>query len=127
MQEPTTNAESPPTWTAASPEAEPAAGATPGDEATPATAGTPGGPNRRNLGLAALAGAIGIGALAIGIAIGGGAPSGGSATPPAADNRPAVVSDAAWTSPDGSTQIRLDERGGPGMRDAIGRGATPPG
>lgn len=127
MQEPTMGAESPPTWTAPSPEAEPTAAGTPNDgatpasagtpgaEATPVTAGTPGGPNRRNLGLAALAGAIGIGALAIGIAFGGGAPSGGSTTVPAADDRPAVVSDAAWTSPDGSTQIRLDDRGGRGF------------
>ena len=123
MQEPTTNAESPPTWTATSPEAELAAGATAGDEATPAPAGTPGGPSRRNLGLAALAGAIGIGVLAIGIAIGGGATSGGSTTLPAADGRPAVVSDAAWTSPDGRTRVGLDERGGHGMRDGIGRGS----
>jgi Domain of unknown function (DUF5666) len=135
MQEPTTNAESPPTWTATSPEAEPGTGATPGEGATPAgagpsgegampaPAGTSGGPNRRNLGLAALAGAIGIGALAIGIAIGGGAPSGGSATVPAAEGRRVVVSDAAWTSPDGRTQVRLDERGGRGMPGAIGRGA----
>ena len=121
MQEPTTNVESPPTWTATSPEAEPAAGSTPGDEAGPATGGTPGGPNRRTLGLAALAGVIGIGALAIGIAIGGGASNGGSATVPAADDRPAVVSDAAWTSPDGGTRARLDGRGGRGFGEGLGR------
>jgi hypothetical protein len=122
MQEPTTNVESPPTWTATSPEAEPAAGSTPGDEAGPATGGTPGGPNRRTLGLATLAGAIGIGAVAIGIAIGGGgAPTGSSATMPAADDRPAVVSDAAWTSPDGGTRARLDGRGGRGLGEGLGR------
>jgi hypothetical protein len=121
MQEPTTNAESPPTWTATSPEAEPAAGSAPGDEAGPATGGTRGGPNRRTLGLAALAGAIGIGALAIGIAIGGGAPAGSSATVPAADDRPPVISDAAWTSPDGSTRARLDGRDGRGLREGLGR------
>jgi hypothetical protein len=126
MQEPTTNAESPPTWKAVSPEGEPATGTIPSDDvvsaggATPGGA-TPGGSNRRNLGIAALAGAIGIGALAIGIAIGGSAATGGSATIPATDHRPAVVSDAAWTSPDGSTRVRLDERGGRGLWDGIGR------
>jgi len=128
MQEPTTNAGAPPTWTATSPEPEPPAGATPAratpaGDIEPATAGSPGGSNRRNLGLAALAGAIGTGILAIGIAIGGGAPTGGSATLPAADDRPVVVSDAAWTSPDGRTRTGLDERGGRGMRDGIGRGS----
>jgi len=121
MQEPTTNAESPPTWTAASPEGGPAAGTIPSDVLEGAGGATPGGSNRRNLGIAALAGAIGIGALAIGIAIGGSASTGGSATVPASDHGPTVISDAAWTSPDGSTRARLDERGGRGLRGGIGR------
>jgi hypothetical protein len=40
---------------------------------------------------------------------------------PAADDRPAVVSDAAWTSPDGGTRARLDGRGGRGFGEGLGR------
>ncbi len=78
-------------------------------------------PRRRTLGLAALAGAIGIGAMAIGIAATAAAPS--DLAPAARAAAPAVGAEAAWTSPDGATRIRTDELDGRGVRGGLDRSA----
>jgi hypothetical protein len=120
MQDPTTNAEAPPTWTAPSPEGqEPPA--PPAAESPSPGSPEPSRPDRRVLGFAALAGAIGVGALALGIAVGSGGQPATTVATPVAHDRPAIVSDAAWTSPDGSTRVRLDGRGGRGLGEGIGR------
>ncbi len=73
----------------------------------------------RTLGLAALAGALVVGVLAVGFALGSGATPGGSTAVPAAGGQPADVAAAGWTSPDGRTQVRLDDRGGRGFRGGM--------
>jgi hypothetical protein len=121
MQEPTTNAGSPPTWTGPSPEGQEPPAPPPADDSPSPGSPEPSRPDRRVLGFAALAGAIGVGALALGIAVGSGGQPATTVSTPASHDRPAVVSDAAWTSPDGSTRVRLDERGGRGLGEGIGR------
>ena len=87
----------------------------PAPEAPPVGEATSGRPRGRTLGIAALAGAVVVGVLAIGFALGSGTSTDNAAGAPAAQRQPARVSDAAWTSPDGRTQARLDERGGRGF------------
>lgn len=113
----------------ASPSAEPAYVPAP-PEPEPAPAGPSSGsrPRGRTLGLAALAGAAGVGVLAAGFALGTGADD---ASVPAASAAPAAersdrsgrIVDAGWTSPDGRTEIRLDGRGGRGLAGGRGSGA----
>ena len=76
----------------------------------------------RTIGLATLAGAIGIGAIAIAVVAGG----------PRNDAAPAAVTDqlqaaaaplgevSAWTAPGGTTDVRLNRGGRGGMRDFMG-------
>ncbi len=80
------------------------------------------GPRGRTLGLAALAGAVAVGVLAVGFAIGSGAAS-DDATVPTGGREPARITEAGWTSPDGRTQVRLDGRGGRGLRGEAEWGA----
>ncbi len=84
---------------------------------------TPSRPRGRTLGLAALAGAVAVGVLAVGFAIGSGASSNDAATVPANGRESAPVTMAGWTSPDGRTQVRLDDRGGHGLRGGFEGGA----
>jgi Domain of unknown function (DUF5666) len=77
----------------------------------------------RTLGLAALAGAVVVGVLAVGFALGSGASTNDAAAAPAGARAPAAVTEAGWTSPDGRTRVRADERGGPGFRGGAGWGA----
>lgn len=88
---------------------------------------SPGSPSGRTLGIAAVVGAVAVAALAVGLAIGGGAPRGSGAqgvdTPGAAQAR-VPISDAGWTSPDGRTGIRLDNRGFGGRGGAFGRSSV---
>ena len=70
----------------------------------------------RTLGLAALAGAVVVGVLAVGFALGSGASTNDASTAPTVVRAPAAVTAAGWTSPDGRTQVRPDGRGGPGFR-----------
>ena len=119
----------PPTWSAdpsiaEAPEpnaAGPAAGAAP-----PRT------PGRRALGLAALVGAVVVGSLVVGFAVGSRdtATSETAAQPGPQEQGygqgrgPARLDEAVWTSPDGRTTARLDERGGRGMRGIAGQDIT---
>jgi hypothetical protein len=80
-------------------------------------------PRGRTLGLAALAGAVVVGVLAVGFAIGSGATSKDAAGVPTSGRQPAGITEAGWTSPDGRTQVRLDGRGGPGFGGGSERGA----
>ena len=80
-------------------------------------------PRGRTVGLAALAGAVAVGVLAVGFAIGSGVSSDDATTVPTGGREPARITEAGWTSPDGRTQVRLDERGGRGLRGEAGRGA----
>ena len=70
-------------------------------------------PRRRTLGFATLAGAIGIAAIAAGVAATSGAPASGS--PAAQGAVPALGAAAGWTSPDGGTQVLPDELDGRGF------------
>lgn len=88
-------------------------------EAPAAASTSPRGPGGRTLGLAAIAGAVVVGVLAIGFAVGSASPSDGT-VPPAADRQPATITEAGWTSPDGRTQVRLDGRGGHGLGGGLG-------
>jgi hypothetical protein len=92
----------------------------PAPDAPSAGDSTPGRPRGRTLGIVALAGAVVVGVLAVGFAIGSGTSTDNAAGAPSADRQPARVAAAAWTSPDGKTQVRLDERGGRGFGGAMG-------
>ena len=98
-------------WTDVQTEAQPA-------PEVPAS-GAPPGPNRprgRTFGIAALAGAVVVGVLAVGFAVGSGTTSNDATTVPTGGRQPAQIAQAGWTSPDGRTQVRPDGRGGRGGR-----------
>jgi hypothetical protein len=73
---------------------------------------TTSGPRRRTLGLALVAGAIGLGAFAVAFAVGSGT-STQSAAAPATDSA-TVMTEAGWTAPTQERNGRFDGRGGPG-------------
>ncbi len=87
----------------------------------------PGGSRARTIGIASLAGAAAVGALAIAFLAGGGVNS---------DSAPAAVTDgstphgapvgrvSAWTAPDGASNVRPEHFGRGGMRNGIGNAIT---
>ena len=85
----------------------------------PTTEAAPRRPTRRAVGLAAVAGTIGIGVLVIGMAVTANAPASGSAVAPV-DNTTfegsTVGAVTAWTAPSGTPGGRFDERAGRGFR-----------
>ncbi len=91
-------------------------------EPTPVVAPARRGSRGRTIGLASLAGAIGIGAIAIAVVAGG--PRNDSAPAAAADGSASggapigVVS--GWTAPGGTTDVRPDKNGRGGMRGVMG-------
>ena len=105
-------------WTDVQTEAQPA------PEVSPAAA-PPGskGPRGRTLGIAALAGAVVVGVLAVGFALGSGGASNDAATVPTAGRQQVEIAQAGWTSPDGRTQQRPDGRDGRGFGGGFERGA----
>jgi hypothetical protein len=105
-------------WTDVQTEAQPA-------PEVPAAAAPPASnrPRGRTLGIAALAGAIVVGVLAVGFALGSGGASNDAATVPTAGRQPVQVAQAGWTSPDGRTQVRPDGRGGRGFGGGFEQGS----
>jgi hypothetical protein len=99
---------------------------TPGVEAAPATSPGQRVPRARTLGLAALGGAIAIGALAIAFAAGGAqndtAPAG--MTDGSASRAAPIGAVSGWTSPDGVSDMRLGNGRGRGMRGEMGNAIT---
>jgi hypothetical protein len=109
------------TWTEVHPTEAPP---TPDMPPTPAAPQAPtSSPRGRTVGLAALAGAVAVGVLAVGFAIGSGVSSDDATTVPTGGREPARITEAGWTSPDGRTQVRLDGRGGHGFNGGAERGA----
>lgn len=123
-----------PTWSA-----DPGAAEAPESTAAGPAAGDapPRTPSRRPLGIAALVGAVVVGSLVVGFAVGSrDATPAESATQPGltdqvqergirgTDRGPGRMAEAAWTSPDGRTTVTLDGRGGRGIRGVAGRDIT---
>lgn len=132
---PGTTETGPPTWSPDPGASEAPAPTAAGPAAGDARRRTPSG---RALGLAALVGAVVIGSLAVGFAVGSRdtSPAVAAGQPGAADRVqvldeapgteriPDRVAVALWTSPDGRTTTVLDGRGGRGMRGLAGHDIT---
>lgn len=122
-----------PTWSA-----DPRAGEVPEPTAAgPAAGGAPlRTPSRRPLGLAALVGAVVVGSLVVGFAVGSRETTPETAAQPGLTDQvqerggrgtergSGRVAEAAWTSPDGRSTVTLDGRGGRGMRGVAGQDIT---
>ena len=127
MQEPTPTPEIPAAADLV-PNVEAADDFAPDAEPAPGAARPTRGPRARTIGLAALAGATAIGALAIAFVAGGGGASN--------DTAPAAVTDGSsprsapigrvsvWTAPDGASNVRPEHFGRGGMRGAMGNAIT---
>ena len=121
----------PPTWSA-----DPATAEAPEPTVTGPAAGAvpPRAPGRRTLGLAALVGAVVVGSLVVGLAVGSrDTATSETAAQPGLQQQgqghdqgrgSARLDEATWTSPDGRTAVRLDERGGRGMRGIAAQDIT---
>lgn len=127
MQEPTPTTEVPAAADLV-PNVEAAGGLAPGGAATPGVAPAQGGSRARTIGIASLAGAGVVGALAIAFAAGGGGAANDTAPAAAPDgstSRSAPVGRvSAWTAPDGATDVRPEHFGRGGMRGAMGNAIT---
>lgn len=73
-----------------------------------------GGPGRRTVGVALLAGAIGLAAFAVAFAAGSGTPAQPAAQEAPAVGAPVISTTAGWTAPSGRQAGSFDGRGGPG-------------